>query len=945
MELLATTIATCSTCHAPLTAKGECLACLLRGGLDEGAQDNGAAAPRQSEAATGYVFGDFEIALRDDGSLWELGSGAMGVTYRAVDKVLHRTVALKVVETPAVAGKSQAVRERFLREARAAAALKHPNVAGIFQFGASPAIDRCYYAMELVEGETLEALVRRDGPLEVKLALEIAIQVTRALIGAAAQGLIHRDLKPGNIMLTHSDAVTVEMEVKVIDFGLAKITNAVAETELTHGGFIGTPSFASPEQFSSAAADARSDIYSLGVTLWYALTAGVPYPGKTIEEIRDRQQNSKLPIEQLTERKIPASLIDLLRRTLALDPTQRPGSARKMLSALESCRSGLVLPKGSVQRPGLWKLAALLVTLAMAGAILVTFLLSRQETPAPPALLAEKSIAVLPLENLSTDKENAFFADGIQDDILTSLAKISDFKIISRTSVSQYRGAGAVRNLREIARELGVQNILEGSVRREGNRVLVNVQLIDARNDRHLWAERYDRTLADSIGLQGEVAAEIAAALRAKLAPEEKASLAAKPTENPEAYALYLKALGRERAVDRANENIIAAEQFYTQAIALDPKFALAYARLSIAQSQLGYDASAERRARARATADEALRLAPSLGEAHTALGLCLYWGDKDYADALKEFSVAAASSPNEPEILSYIAGIYRRQGRWHESVKKYQRAQELDPRNVRVIVLAALNYLLVRDWPGATACYNRALEIAPDSAYAKVGLAYLEVFQNSNPAAGSKILQNIPAGMDPDGMTSMARWDMAMMARDYATAEKILTDFPLENFPRPGEAPKTYYQGRIALARGDIESARRYFAAVAPANEAWVHDDPNDPNGHAQLGLLYAFMHRKEDAIREGRRAVDIDPESQNAFHGAARAANLALIYALVGEPDQALTLIERLLSTPGPVQWPDFASNITLAELHLHWEWDSLRNNPRFQKILAGPEPKTTY
>jgi TolB-like protein/Tfp pilus assembly protein PilF len=934
MELLATPIAICSTCHSPLTTKGECLACLLRGGLDEGTQDNGAAAPRPSEAATGYVFGDFEVALREDGSLWELGSGAMGVTYRAVDKVLHRTVALKVVETPAVAGKSQAVRERFLREARAAAALKHPNVAGIFQFGASPEIDRCYYAMELVEGETLEALVRRDGPLEVKLALEIAIQVTRALIGAAAQGLIHRDLKPGNIMLTHSDAVTMEVEVKVIDFGLAKIINAVAETELTHGGFVGTPSFASPEQFSSAAADARSDIYSLGVTLWYALTAGVPYPGKTIEEIRDRQQNSKLPIEQLTERKIPASLIDLLRCTLALDPTQRPGSARKMLSALESCRSSLVLPKGQVQRPRLWKLAALVVTLAMAGAVLVSFLLSRRETPAPPALPAEKSIAVLPLENLSTDKENAFFADGIQDDILTSLAKISDLKIISRTSVSQYRGAGAVRNLRDIARELGVRNILEGSVRREGNRVLVNVQLIDARNDRHLWAERYDRTLVDSIGLQGEVAAEIAAALRAQLAPEEKANLAAKPTDNPEAYAFYLNALGRERAVNRANEDLLAAERLYAQAIALDPKFALARARLSIVQSQLGYDAPDDRRVRARAEADEALRLAPSLGEAHTALGLCMYYFDKDYAAALEEFSVAVATSPNEPDILQYIAGIQRRQGRWRESLASFQRAQDLDPRNRQIIILAAIDYLLVRDWPGATACYNRALEIAPDSAQARVGLAYLEVFQNSNPAAGRRILQNIPAGIDPDGVVTGARWDLAMMARDYASAEKILTDFRQEDFPKAGDLPKTHYQGRVALARGDREAAQRYFAAAAPFIEKWMHDDPNDPNPHEQLGLLYACMHRKEDAIREGRRAVEMEPEIQNAFHGAARAANLALVYALVGEPDQAITLIERLLSTPG---------NITLADLRLRSEWDPLRSNPRFQKILAGPEPKT--
>ncbi len=938
MELPATTIATCSTCQAEMTAKGECLPCLLRAGLDEPASSNG--------SPESLTFDDFEIVRREDGSLWELGCGAMGVTYRAVDKVLHRTVALKVVETPAVAGKSHAVRERFLREARAAAALKHPNVAGIFQFGASPEIDRCYYAMELVEGETLEALVRRDGPLKAELALEIAIQVTRALIAAAAQGLIHRDLKPGNIMLTQSEAATGETEVKVIDFGLAKATNAVVETDLTQGGFVGTPSFASPEQFGSAPADARSDIYSLGVTLWYALTGGVPYPGKTIEEIRDRQQHSDLPVEQLAARKIPAPLIDLLRRTLALDPTQRPASAREMLAALESCRSSLAAPKAFVPPARGRKMAALILTLAIVAAIPAAFLLWRQQSHVAANAttpLAEKSIAVLPLENLSADQENGFFADGIQDDILTSLAKISDLKVISRTSVSQYRGAGAVRNLREIARELRVENILEGSVRRDGNRVLVNVQLIDARNDRHLWAERYDRTLADSIGLQGEVAAEIAAALRTTLAPEEKASLAAKPTENPEAYTRYLNALGRERAVNRVNEDLIAAEQLYTQAIALDPKFALAHARLSIVQSKLGYDAPDDRRARARAAADEALRLAPSLGEAHTALGLCMYWGDKDYAAALKEFSVAAVTSPNEPDILNYIAGIQRRQGLWRESLATYQRAQDLDPRNRQIMILAAINHLLVRDWPGARARYNRALEIAPDSAHAKVGLAYLEVFQNSDPAAGRKILQNIPAGVDPDGMVTGARWDLAMMARDYESAEKIVSDFPLEDFPKAGDAPKTYYQGRIALARGDIEAAQRYFAAASRDIENWVRDDPNDPDRVAQLGLLYAYTHRKEDAIREGRRAVEMEPESQNAFHGATKAANLALIYAVVSEQEQAITLIERLLTTPGPVGSPDSPYTITLADLRLRWEWDSLRSNPRFQKILAGPEPKT--
>jgi tetratricopeptide (TPR) repeat protein len=404
-----------------------------------------------------------------------------------------------------------------------------------------------------------------------------------------------------------------------------------------------------------------------------------------------------------------------------------------------------------------------------------------------------------------------------------------------------------------------------------------------------------------------------------------------------------LKARGREGAVNRSTEDRIAAEQLYTQAIALDPKFALAHTRLSIVQTQLGSEATDDRKIRARAAADEALRLAPSLGEAHTALGLCMYWGDKDYPAALEEFSVAAATLPNEPDILHYIAGIQRRQGLWRESLATYQRAQDLDPRNREIIVLAAIDHLLVRDWPGARACYNRALEIAPDSAYAKVGLAYLEVFQNSDPAAGRKILQNIPAGIDPNGMVTGARWDLAMMERDYASAEKILTDFPLQEFPKAGDAPKTYYLGRLALARGEVVAARRYFAAAIPDIEKWVQDGPDDPNRHAQLGLLYAYGQRKEDAIRECRRAVEIEPESQNAFHGATSAANLALIYALVTEPDQAITLIERLLSTPGPAQYPDFPSNITLADLRLRWEWDSLQSDPRFQKILAGPEPKT--
>jgi tetratricopeptide (TPR) repeat protein len=504
------------------------------------------------------------------------------------------------------------------------------------------------------------------------------------------------------------------------------------------------------------------------------------------------------------------------------------------------------------------------------------------------------------------------------------------------------------RNMRQISQALGVANVLEGSVRRAGGRVLVNVQLIDARNDRHIWAERYDRTVADSIGLQGELATQIATALKAKLAPEEKARLDTRPTDNSEAYMLYLTALWRERSTSSWAEDAIAAEQLYMQATALDPGFALAYARASLLNSGISSMVPPDhgaRKAKARAQAEEALRLSPTLGEAHMALGLCLYWGEEHYDAALKEFEVAAATSPNNAEIYSYLAGIYRRQGRWREAMASFERAQSLDPRDASIAFQAGNDYLFMRDWPAAAACYKRALEIRPDFASPKIGLAYLELFRNGNPAAGSKILQNIPVASDRKRMLTQARWDLAMLERDYAAAEKVLTDSPPENFLDAANPPKTFFQGRTALARGDIELAQRYFAAARPDIEKLVRDDPDVAERHEKLALLYAYMQRKEDAVRESRRAVELEPESQNAFHGPLWAGNLALVYALVGEPDQAITLIERLLSTPGAVHWPDFPSNITLADLRLRREWDSLRSNPRFQKILAGPEPKTVY
>src|SRR5436190_17805214 len=382
----------------------------------------------------------------------------------------------------------------------------------------------------------------------------------------------------------------------------------------------------------------------------------------------------------------------------------------------------------------------LLATAAVLSLSVAALLFWRGRTQNPPGapanipsariVIPEKSIAVLPFANLSADKENEFFTEGVQDDILTALAKVADLKVISRTSVASYV-AGPHRNLGEIERELGVADVLEGSVRRAGGKVRVTAQLIEMRTNTHLWAETYDRDLTDVFAIQSDIAQQIAAALKAKLAPEEKARLDARPTTNSEAYVLYLTALGT------ADE--IAAEQLFMQATAIDPGFALAYAQASIRNSKISGSTAGDHRAptaKARAQAEEALRLSPTLGEAHMALGLCLFWGDKKYDAALKEFEVAAAASPNNAEIYIYVGGIYRRQGRWRESVASFQRAMSLDPRNARVAFNAGNNYLFMRDWPAAVACYNRVLEIAPDSVSPKISLAYLEVFRSGNPTA-----------------------------------------------------------------------------------------------------------------------------------------------------------------------------------------------------------------
>ncbi|PYK36971.1 MAG: hypothetical protein DME49_13625 [Verrucomicrobia bacterium] len=568
---------------------------------------------------------------------------------------------------------------------------------------------------------------------------------------------------------------------------------------------------------------------------------------------------------------------------------------------------------------------------------------ARIATPAPP--IDSKSIAVLPFENLSSDKENAFFAQGIQDEIITTLSKISGLRVISRTSTARYKSAP--ENLPEIARELRVANILEGSVQKSGTRAHINVQLIQADSDAHLWAQSYDRELTDIFAVEAEVAKRIADSLSATLSPQEKARVEAKPTDNADAYVLYLRARNYQTRPDNLLQDFQTAARLYEQAIALDPNFALAHARLSATTSIIYhfFQPTEERKQKAHAEATESLRLQPNLGEGHLALGLYFYYAEANYDAALREFDLAARALPNDGDVGLYIAAVQRRRGRWADAIAAYRHAETIDPRNSVMLYDASQTYFGLRDWRIAAERLDRVLALFPDSFNVKIQRGYIEFLWKGSTAPIKTALESLPANLDPDGVVTFGRWDVALMDRDPTAAAKVLASSRLETITSQTGVPlpKSYLQACIDLVREDAAHAQSAFEAARPALETTVANSPQDAIRHAQLGLLYGFMGRREDAMREGRRAVELKPISKDLIEGAVAEAFLALIYARTGQADEAIPRIERLLTTPFAVDYCD--DSITLSDLRTRWEWDPLRKDPRFQKIIAGPEPKTVY
>jgi serine/threonine protein kinase/tetratricopeptide (TPR) repeat protein len=956
MQSRARQISACPTCGAALEETfgggGGCMFCLLQAGI--GSEDETVPDSTPDALEPRMRFGVYEIDCHADGSLHELGRGAMGVTYRATDTSLQRKVALKIIKTD-IAERNADARERFVREARASAALRHEHIATIYQFGMRFETGQYFYAMELIEGETLDDRVRRAGPLDARTTIGIAQQVTSALGAAEKHGLVHRDLKPANLMLVNADgSAATESDqaqtrprtiralcksgipvVKIIDFGLAKaFHSAIDPKSLTHNRFVGTPAFASPEQFAHSPLDVRSDIYSLGETLWFALTGKTPFAGRNLSDIHRAQKSNSLPFEQLKAAHVPHRLKSLIQSMLAFEPASRPGTA-ELAARLQRCS-----PEArNVRRTS--------AALAVAGFVVLGLLARLVFSPAgiqnlPPA--PDKSIAVLPFENRSDDQATAYVTEGIEDEIRTRLSKIADMKVISRTSMQHYKSAPG--NLREIAKELGVAHILEGSVQKSGDTVRVNVQLIKAIDDSHLWADTFDRKLIDIFSVESEVAKAVADELRAKLTGREEQVIAAKPTDNPQAYDAYLRGLAYARKPGDNAGNALAAQKYLREAVRLDPDFAVGWAMLSYVEAH-GYNTVALQptialREEVLRAAETALALQPNLGEAVLAKGYYHYACLRDYDIAVRYFEQARQLLPNSSQIPESLAYVARRRGQWDRSESYFNDAERLDPRNVNLLTQRALSYVCLRRFPDALRKLDQVLSITPGDLDTLVQKAAIAQAEGDLSRAGA-----ILAPLHP-----VADNAPAVETQVY---QAILERRPASVVPRLKELLATpdselgFYNGELRFwlgwaqeLAGDHAGAQESWLEARSELEAFLKQQPENWGLMGDLALTTAFLNDKASALSLSERAIAANPIEKDALAGPLPTEILARVAVRVGDNDRAIRVLQKLLSIPYAGA---LASDLPLtpALLRLDPMFDPLRNDARFEALLqkVSPEP----
>src|SRR6266513_876182 len=543
----------------------------------------------------------------------------------------------------------------------------------------------------------------------------------------------------------------------------------------------------------------------------------------------------------------------------------------------------------------------------------------------------DRSIAVLPFQNRSDENENAYFADGIQDDVLTNLSKIGDLKVISRTSVMQYRGKPT--NVREIGKALGVSNILEGSVRRSGNKVRVNVQLIDANTDEHVWANDYDRDVTDVFAIQSDLAQKITEALQAKLSPAERSQVTRKPTENGEAYLAFVQANDLAGAFQDF-ERLKQSEQLYERAVELDPNFALAIARYSKLESWIVHDRenTPARREKARSLAERALQLQPDLPEAHLALGFSYYYGDQNYDAALREFEIARRGLPNDAGVYMAIGSIQRRQGNWAESTANLEKAASLSPKDAWVLQNLTYNYEMLRNYDAANKTIDRALALDPTAMEplgVKSKLAIAEKGDFSVAERAFESLKSIRMPNEQKLKTADARTDVFLMERRYREGlreAESLPDDQLASYPR-GPWSKYYYIGFARRALHDEPGARAAFLRAKSAAEEQLKYSPDDAKLRIQLAKVLAFVGEKDPALAEALRASELQPESKDAVDGPEITEGVAQVYTILGDNDRAIEILDGLLNRP---------SYVTVQGLKVNPIWDPLRSDPRFQALI---------
>jgi eukaryotic-like serine/threonine-protein kinase len=924
-------IAPCAQCGSPVRfGRGSCLNCVLQEGLE-------------SDITNGEKWEDVLEQVGVDEAEWRVGNyqilqkigrGGMGIIYRARQINPQRIVALKRILSFHVDSREALV--RFEREIRAVAGLEHPNILPIYEVGETKD-RRPFFSMKFAAGGSLSDAaesLRHDPRRIVRIMAKVSLAVQHAHL----KGILHRDLKPGNILLDDRG------EPLVSDFGLAKWLDTASDLTRTLTS-LGTPGYIAPEQAQGSAKNvtAAADIYGLGAILFYLLTGRPPFLGKNVLAVIKQASDRPAPKLRTIAPGLDRNLEAICTKSLEREPQARYASAGELAEDLERWLEGhsvLARPISPPVRLWLWSrrnpvvagMAALLVMLGTSVGVMISK--GGLATQPPPT----RGIAVLPFESLTPDDKNAFFAEGVYDGVSTKLAKLASLQVISHNSVAKYRG---VHNAQKIGRALNVAYVLDGTVQRSAGKIHVNVQLLDTRNNSHVWAEQYDRDVSDVFALQSEIAEKVADQLGATLSSRDEAAIQEPPTTDLVAYDAFLQAKELIDGISfssRAEEDLIQAIQLLEHAVARDASFSHAYCELTEAHDRmyfLGFDHTVERLQLAEATLESIRRLRPESGEMHLALAQHLYWAYRNYERAEAELAIARRTLHNEARIPLLAAYIDRRQGEWKSSLEKLKEALRLDPRNLSILQQISLTYETLHQYEEMARTLEAACAIAPQDVTSRVRRAWVDVESRADLKPAHAAIEKVLAE-NPSNSPAIVSWwlDLGLRERDPALADRALSALPAggcyeENIP----FPNGWCEGLVAKLRGDESAARAAFSTARKELEQKLRDQPDYAAALCAIGVIDAALGNKTDAIKEGERAVELIPASKSAIEGAMFVQYLAMIYAWTGEKDRAIERLAEAAKLPG--------SHVSYGYLRLHPLWDPLRGDPRFEAIVASLAP----